>query len=108
MDLYILGDQIADCQTFLQKCLLCKDRVLLSSFFHNVYVVLREEISQQSFLQPETKYPVFNHLQELVQSYYEEHQPYPALDSAIVCLSQLANFIEYLLTLLSMPLVLIL
>lgn len=94
MDIYVLGDQNADCQAFLRKIFLRKENVLLTSFLDRVCVVLREEVSRQSFPQHGSSYPGFSTVQELVERYHEEHRPNLAIESAIVCLSQLTNFIE--------------
>lgn len=94
MDLYILGDQSSDCQAFLQKIFFQKENILLTSFLDDVCVVLHEEFSRQAFPQYGSSYPSFSTIQELVERYYEERRPNSAIESAIVCLSQLTNFIE--------------
>ena len=93
MELYIFGDQTADCRQFLRKVLLRKGNVLLTSFLESAATALREEISQLSDVQYRSRFPSFSNVQELVERYYEEGKPNPAIESAIVCLSQLAHFI---------------
>lgn len=93
MELYIFGDQTADCRHFLRKVLLRKGNVLLASFLESAATALREEISRLSHVQYRERFPSFSNVQELVERYYEEGKPNPAIESAIVCLSQLAHFI---------------
>ncbi len=93
MELYIFGDQTADCRQFLRKILLRKGSVLLTSFLESAANALREEIARLPYVQYRQCFPGFSNVQELVERYYEEGKPNPAIESAIVCLSQLAHFI---------------
>lgn len=92
MEIYIFGDQTADCRAFLQKVFLRRRNLLLTYFLERASMVLREEISRQSNRR-RVRFPNFSTVQELVERYYNEGRPDPAIDSAIVCLSQLAHFI---------------
>lgn len=95
MDIYVFGDQRVDCRTFLQDVLLCRESVLLTSFLDHVSVVLREEVSSMTHLRWGLDFPEFGHVRELVERYYKKGRSNPAIESAIVCLSQLAHFIRY-------------
>ncbi|KAL9111506.1 MAG: hypothetical protein Q9227_003993 [Pyrenula ochraceoflavens] len=93
MEVYIFGDQTADCRTFLSKVFPRKGDILLHSFLERASVALREEIS----CHPSTKsnIPSFGTVQELADRYYQGNAPNAAIESALVCLAQLAHFIGF-------------
>lgn len=93
MEIFLFGDQNADCHDFLRHIFSLKENPVLSSFLTRVGTALSEEV----FRQPQRPYheaiPAFESVQELVDRHYASDQPSPAVESAIVCLAQLSHFI---------------
>ena len=93
MEIFLFGDQKADCHDFLEHVFSLKENLILSSFLARVNTALREEV----YCQPQRPYhealPIFDSVQQLVERHFASDQPTPALESAIVCLAQLSHLI---------------
>ena len=91
MEVFVFGDQTADCHSFLNKVFVRKEDILLQTFLERASQAIRQEVS----LRPHTSIalPNFGTIQELVDRYYQSEIPDPAIESSLVCLSQFAHFI---------------
>jgi hypothetical protein len=96
MDIIVFGDQTVDCKSFLKTALRRKGSPLLSSFLERVHSTIQDEVATMPSGQ-RLRIPPFSNIAELVERYYDAALPNPSMESAIVCLSQLAHFIGYVL-----------
>ena len=92
-EIYVFGDQTADCRAFFAKVFTRKDDVLLQSFLERAGDVLRIENKSRSY--PSKAVPSFLTVQELVDRYYRQEAKDSAVESALVCIAQFAHFIGY-------------
>lgn len=92
-EVYVFGDQTADCRAFFTKVFPRKDNVLLQAFLERAGEVVR--IENKARTHPSKAVPNFTTIQELVDRYYRSDIKDPALDSALVCISQFCHFIGY-------------
>ena len=88
----VFGDQTSDYQTNLGQLLHVKGNPILSSFFEQSYIALRHAIAQQSRSVQES-IPGFSSVTELLARYTESCSANSAIDSALICISQIACFI---------------
>jgi Starter unit:ACP transacylase in aflatoxin biosynthesis len=93
MEVYVFGDQTADCRSFLRKAVSRKEDVLLNVFLEKAAFAIRDEVSKRAYVRSEI--PNFGTVQELADRYYKSESPDAAIESALVCLSQLIHFIGY-------------
>lgn len=93
MEVYVFGDQTADCRSFLQKAVARKENVMLNVFLEKAAFAIRDELSKRSYHQ--SVVPNFATVQELADRYDRTESPDAAIESTLVCLSQLAHFIGY-------------
>lgn len=93
MNVLLFGDQTSDCHSNLRKVLHQKGNVILTSFLEKVSVALRDEVSQQPRL-VQARIPDFTSVTDLVERYHEMGSPNPILESSLMCICQLANFIR--------------
>ena len=93
MEVFLFGDQKADCHVFLKHVFCLKENLILSSFLGRVSIALREEVFRQPHRPYHEGIPVFDSVQELVERHYTSDQRTAAVESAIVCLAQLSHFI---------------
>jgi hypothetical protein len=89
MEIYIFGDQTAECRAFLKKACARKEDWLLQAFLEKSSEALRVENTGRLSQTP-TAVPNFGTILELVDRYTGE-TPDPAIESAIVCLAQFAH-----------------
>lgn len=92
-EVYVFGDQTADCRAFFSKVFTRKDDVLLQSFLERAGDAVRIENKYRSH--PSKAVPNFLTIQELVDRYYRGEAKDSAIESALVCISQFAHFIGY-------------
>lgn len=90
-EVYVFGDQTADCRSFFTKVFTRKDDVLLQSFLERANKAIQTENKLRSH--PSKAIPNFNTIQELVDRYYRGEFKDAAVESALVCISQFAHFI---------------
>ncbi len=91
MEVYVFGDQTADCRSFLAKAVGRKEDVLLNVFLEKAAFAIQDEISKRAYTQ--NKIPDFSTVQELSERYYKSESPDTAIESTLVCLAQLIHFI---------------
>ncbi|KIX09737.1 uncharacterized protein Z518_00818 [Rhinocladiella mackenziei CBS 650.93] len=90
-EVYVFGDQTADCRAFFTKVFSRRDDVLLQSFLERAGEAVRVENKNRSH--PSKAVPNFNTIQELVDRYYRGDAKDAAIESALVCISQFTHFI---------------
>ncbi|KAF2475265.1 polyketide synthetase PksP [Lindgomyces ingoldianus] len=93
-DILVFGDQAVSYDSSLLKLLSKKGNAILSALFEEAHYTLREEIAQ---LPPaeQAKFPPFSTLVELLTQHGASKSTNCALDSAFVCLHQLALFVNH-------------
>ncbi|EXJ92028.1 hypothetical protein A1O3_00578 [Capronia epimyces CBS 606.96] len=90
-EVYVFGDQTADCRAFFTKVFARKDDVLLQSFLERAGEAVRVENTYRSH--PSKAVPNFSTVQDLVDRYYKGDTRDAAIESALVCISQFTHFI---------------
>jgi hypothetical protein len=89
MEIYVFGDQTAECKAFLKKACARREDWLLQAFLEKAAEALRVENTGRP-CHTDAKPPNFGTILELVDRYTGE-SPDPAIESAIVCLTQFAH-----------------
>ena len=89
MEVFVFGDQSAECKAFLKKACARKEDWLLQAFLEKAAEALRVEHTSR-LSDTDTSLPNFGTILELVDRYTGD-SPDPAIESAIVCLSQFAH-----------------
>ncbi|KAI0008778.1 polyketide synthetase PksP [Xylariaceae sp. FL0662B] len=89
------GDQAVPYHAELQRLLANKDNYTLAAFLSEAYHALKLEISRLSPSQ-QAKFPNCSNLAELLIAHHSSQVPSCALDSALVCLHQIASFVSYI------------
>lgn len=92
MDIFAFGDQTVDSHTFLAQALLRKENPFLTTFLQRTQVALRDEIQRLPRYRRD-QIPQFSTIHELSRRYYASEARDPALDSTLLCISQLAHWI---------------
>jgi hypothetical protein len=92
-EVYVFGDQTADCRAFFTKVFTRKDNVLLQAFLERAGEAVKVENRHRTH--PSKAVPNFTTIQELVDRYYRGDLKDPAIESALVCISQFCHFIGY-------------
>ena len=93
MDIVLLGDQLAECQHLLKQVVTIKDNIILNSLLDRVAAAVHEEIARDPHQTYSKQIPRFSTTKEIIEWYYKEGQPNPALESAFLCLAQLSHFV---------------
>lgn len=95
MSFLLFGDQSSDTYTFLSDfCRRGSPSLLSQSFLQQASVALKAEVDGLSVLHRK-RIPNFSSIEQLNRRYNESNTKYPAVDSALVCVAQLAHYIEY-------------
>lgn len=95
MAFLLFGDQSLDTHGFLADfCRLGKPGVLSKAFLDQAGDALRVEIDLLPRLERQ-KIPIFKTLTQLNERYHRQSLKYPGIDSALLCVAQLAHYIEY-------------
>ena len=89
--IFIFGDQTNASDTELRQLLHVKDNIVLRSFFERTTYALRVKIAQLPAMKQE-KFPRFTTLLDLLAR-RRELGDNPALELALLCITQLACFI---------------
>ena len=91
----LFGDQALDTRAFIRNQLIVgRTNPLLCIFLDRVTLALRREISELSPL--ERKYiPSFSTIDELTNRTSPQQHSHPGVDSALLCISQLDQYLEY-------------
>lgn len=94
MKILLFGDQVFDRHAYLRTQLLGgRASPVLASFFRRVNLALRREIAQLSPLEAKN-IPDFSTIDELLDRTPCESAPHVGVESALLCISQLAHYIE--------------
>jgi len=94
MAFLLFGDQSSDTHGFLADFCHRGNRSLLTqSFLDQAGAALKEEVDQLSALERQ-RVPKFSSIQELNDRYHIGENKNSAVDSALLCISQLAQYIE--------------
>jgi hypothetical protein len=94
MSFLLFGDQSSDTYSFLSDfCRRGRPSLLSQSFLEKVSVALKTEVNGLSILSRQ-RVPNFSSIEQLNSRYHESSKKYPALDSALLCITQLAHYIE--------------
>ena len=94
MAFLIFGDQSLDTCSFLSEfCRRGSPSVLATTFLDRVTVALNVEISKLSSPDRQ-KIPIFSSIQQLNERYRAKKYRNSAIDSALLCITQLAHYIE--------------
>nr|ACH72076.2 polyketide synthase [Dirinaria applanata] len=90
----LFGDQALDTRAFIRSQLIVGRTIpLLCIFFDRITLALRREISELSPL--ERKYiPAFSNIDELTDRTYSQQHSHPGVESALLCISQLAQYFD--------------
>lgn len=91
----LFGDQSSDTHGFLAEFFRQPERgILANAFLEQVGRALRKEIEALSRVE-RSKLPKFLSLQHLNERYHAQGLKHPGIDGALLCISQLAHYIEY-------------
>ncbi|KAL2850157.1 polyketide synthase [Aspergillus pseudoustus] len=90
----VFGDQAVPYHSELQGLFTKKENEALKAFFSEAHHVLKAEISQLSPSE-RPRYPGSSNLRELLQGHQSSKIRNCSLDSALVCVHQIASFISY-------------
>lgn len=95
IDILFFGDQTVDTHAFLKSILSrAKSNTLVSSFIVKASAALREEVAQLPALDRQS-IPDFSTIQELSDRHHEGQLVSTAIESALLCISQLAHYLGY-------------
>ena len=90
----LFGDQSLDTQSFLRSQLLAsRTNPLLCLFLERTTLALRQEVSELSPLERKN-IPAFSSIDELADRTFPQVKPHPGIESALLCISQLAHYFE--------------
>ena len=91
---YLLGDQSLDTHAFLASQFRKPEKgTLAKAFLDQVGYALGREIEQLPRIE-RSKLPDFLNLRQLNERYHAQPIKHPGVDGALLCISQLANYIE--------------
>ncbi len=94
MRILLFGDQALDPHAYVRSQLLAgRTNPLLCLFLQRVSVALSREIAQLSPLERKN-IPSFSTVEELVDRTQSSHIFHTGIESALLCISQLAHYIE--------------
>ncbi|KAK9417967.1 putative Polyketide synthase [Seiridium unicorne] len=90
----LFGDQSLDTHGFLADFFRQGNPgILAKTFLHQTGEALREEIERLPRLERQ-KIPIFRTLPQLNERYHTQTVKYPGIDSALLCITQLAHYID--------------
>lgn len=91
----LFGDQSTDTHGFLAEFFRQPERgILANAFLEQVRHALRVEIEGLPKVE-RSKLPKFLSIQNLNERYHAQGLKHPGVDGALLCISQLAHYIEY-------------
>ena len=95
MSFLLFGDQSLSTHAFLADfCRHGNPGILAKTFLELAANALREEIDRLGKLQ-RSKLPTFRTLAQLNERYHKQSIKHSGIDSALLCVAQLAHYIEY-------------
>jgi hypothetical protein len=90
----LFGDQSLDTHGFLAEFFAQpKQGLLAKAFLEQAGHALRKEVERSTRLE-RSRLPVFRTLQQLNERYYAQKLKHPGIDGALLCITQLAHYIE--------------
>ncbi|KAI1081368.1 polyketide synthase [Whalleya microplaca] len=90
----LFGDQSLDTHGFLADfCRRGNPSILSKEFLLRASDALKDEINQLPRVERQ-KIPIFRTLQQLNERYHAQSMKYPGIDSALLCIAQLAHYID--------------
>ena len=90
----LFGDQSLDTHAFLADFFRQEKQGLLAkAFLEQAAHALRREVESLRSVE-RSQLPIFRTLQQLNERYYAQSLKHPGLDGALLCISQLAHYIE--------------
>ncbi|KAK1783530.1 putative polyketide synthase [Copromyces sp. CBS 386.78] len=93
---YLFGDQSLDTHAYLASHFRKLEKgILAKSYLDQVGYALRREIEQLPRTE-RSKLPDFLNLQQLNERYHAQPIKHPGVDGALLCISQLANYIDHM------------
>ncbi|KAL2150157.1 hypothetical protein VTH82DRAFT_7833 [Thermothelomyces myriococcoides] len=92
--LAVFGDQAVPYAVELRRFIAKREDFTLAKLLSEAYHALRAEIAQLPYSQ-RTRFPASSTLTELLNAHCSSTKPNCALDSALVCLHQIAAFVSY-------------
>ena len=94
----LFGDQITDLPAAFRRINHRKDKTaLLGSFLDKAKAALREEVARQP-RSIRDDIPTFTTVFDLTERFHQNGISNPAVTAALLCVAQLATFIEYVLS----------
>ncbi|KEZ40717.1 Conidial yellow pigment biosynthesis polyketide synthase [Scedosporium apiospermum] len=94
MAFLLFGDQSLDTHGFLAEfCREGNPSILAKAFLERATHALREEVDGLTRLQ-QANIPSFRTLYQLNEKYHTQDQKHPGIDSALLCIAQLAHYID--------------
>jgi Starter unit:ACP transacylase in aflatoxin biosynthesis len=88
----LFGDQSGDVIPALRPLLAAKDNPILVSFFEKAYLTLRNEVAQHP--RTEHELPGFTSVENLLWRYSESGARSPEIESSLICIYQIASFLQ--------------
>lgn len=90
----LFGDQSLDTHGFLAEFFRQeKQGILAKAFLEQAGHALRKEIENLNRVE-RSRLPLFLNLKQLNERYYAQKLKHPGVDGALLCISQLAHYIE--------------
>ncbi len=90
----LFGDQSLDTHGFLAEFFRQgKQGLLAKAFLEQVAHALRKEVNSLGALE-RSRLPTFRTLRQLNEKYHAQSLKHPGIDGALLCISQLAHYIE--------------
>ncbi|CAI4215230.1 unnamed protein product [Parascedosporium putredinis] len=94
MAFLLFGDQSLDTHGFLAEfCRQGNPSILAKAFMERASHALRDEVDRLSKLE-RANIPSFKTLYQLNEKYYTQERKHPGIDSALLCIAQLAHYID--------------
>lgn len=98
MTFLLFGDQSLDTHGFLAEFIrVGEPGILAREFLRQVGDALRDEVNSLPSVE-RISIPTFRTLRQLNEKYYTQSTKAPGIDSALLCVAQLAHYIEYATT----------
>ncbi|KAK4191184.1 hypothetical protein QBC35DRAFT_448468 [Podospora australis] len=92
----LFGDQSLDTHGFLAEFFRQENQgILAKAFLEQAGHALRKEVDETLSRVERSRLPVFTTLKQLNERYYAQKLKHPGIDGALLCISQLAHYIDH-------------
>lgn len=99
----LFGDQSLDTHGFLADFIRRDDHgILTKAFLEQIGRALWKEVEGLPALD-RRRLPIFRTLSQLNETYHAQVTKHPGVDGALLCVSQLAHYIEYVVAYIQLP-----